>query len=341
MNKKVRIIDTCMRDGSHAIHHTYTPKIISAACKGLEKAGIYAVEVGHGAGLNGSLLQYGLAKCSDYELLTAARAQLKNTKLATLFCPGIATMKDMKEAREWGLDMVRVAVHCSEVDLGETHIIGAKKLGLETICFAMMCHVIDVNELVQNALKAKSYGADVFYMADSAGAFTPQDIRERVAALKDATGLPIGVHTHNNLGLGVGNAIAAVEAGADYVDGALQGLGAGSGNANTQALIAALEKMNVETGANFYTLCEVADKVIVPIIQEPIEVTSESATLGNVGIYSSFYLNTLKASKKFGIPYRVIFEELGRRKVIGGQEDMILDICYNMMNRGKEELEAQ
>jgi len=342
MSQKVRIIDTTMRDGSHALHHTQSPETVSNICACLERAGVYAAEVGHGAGLNGSLLQYGFGKYSDEALLTAARAQLHHTKLYDLFCPGIATMKDMRYAKEhYGLDGVRVAVHCSEADLGETHIQGGKELGLDVICFLMMCHLISIDELVENAMKAKSYGADVIYFADSAGAFTPQDIRDRVVALKQATGLPIGVHTNNNLGLGVGNVVAAVEAGADYVDGALNGLGAGSGNGCTQAIAAVLEKMHVDTGCDFYALCEAADKYVVPIMQRPLQVTSESCTLGKVGIYSSFYLNTLEASQKYGIPYQRIFEELGRRGAIGGQEDMILDICQAFMAEGKQDLEGQ
>lgn len=334
MNKKVKIIDTTMRDGSHALHHQQTPEYVANVCRGLEEAGIYAAEVGHGAGLNGSLLQYGFGKHSDQELLCAARQELKNTKLFDLFCPGIATMRDMKYAKEnYGLDGVRIAVHCSEADLGETHVKGAKDLGLEVISFLMMCHLISVDELVENALKCKEYGADIIYMADSAGAFVPQDIHDRVTALKEATGLPIGVHTHNNMGLGVGNVVAAVEAGADFVDGSLNGLGAGSGNASTQAVIAVLEKMQVETGCDFYRLCEVADQYVVPVMQRPLEVTSETCTLGKVGIYSSFYLDTMEAAKIHGIPYRVIFEELGRRGAIGGQEDMILDICYELKQK--------
>lgn len=332
MNKQVKIIDTTLRDGSHALHHTQSPQDVVHICTGLEQAGVYAAEVGHGAGLNGSLLQYGFGKYSDEKLLTAARSVLKNTKLFDLFCPGIATVKDMRHAKEhYGLDGIRVAVHCSEADLGETHIYSGKEMGLEVICFLMMCHLIDIDELVENALKAKSYGADTIYFADSAGAFTPRDIRDRVTALKDATGLPVGVHTHNNLGLGVGNVVAAVEAGADFVDGALNGLGAGSGNGCTQAIVAVLEKMQVKTGCDFYTLCETADKYVVPIIQRPLEVTSESCTLGKVGIYSSFYLNTLESAQKYNIPYHEIFEELGRRGAIGGQEDMILDICQEIL----------
>ena len=340
MSKSVKVIDTTLRDGSHALHHSQSPETVANVCAGLEKAGVYAAEVGHGAGLNGSLLQYGLLKYPESEILLAARKELHNTKLFDLFCPGIATMKDMRFAKEnYGLDGVRVAVHCSEADLGETHVVGGKELGLEVIGFLMMSHLISIEELVENAIKLKSYGADAVYFADSAGAFVPQDIRDRVIALKDATGLPIGVHTHNNLGLGVGNIVAAVEAGADFVDGALNGLGAGSGNGCTQAIVAVLEKMHVETGCDFYELCDVTDKYVVPIIQRPLEVTSESCTLGKVGIYSSFYLNTLAASKKYGIPYQRIFEELGRRGAIGGQEDMILDICYELMHEGKKELE--
>lgn len=340
MSTKVKVIDTTLRDGSHALHHTQSPETVAKLCDALEAAGLYAAEIGHGAGLNGSLLQYGLLKYPESELLMAAREHLHNTKFFDLFCPGIATMKDMRFAKEnYGLDGVRVAVHCSEADLGETHVQGGKELGLEVIGFLMMCHLISIDELVENAMKLKSYGADAIYFADSAGAFVPQEVRDRVVALKDATGLPVGVHTHNNMGLGVGNIVAAVEAGVDFVDGTINGLGAGSGNGCLQAIVAVLEKMHVETGCDFYKLCDVADKVIVPIIQRPLEVTSESCTLGKVGIYSSFYLNTLEAAKRYNIPYQKIFEELGCRGAIGGQEDMIMDICYEMMQQGKEELE--
>ena len=329
--KEVRIIDTTMRDGSHAIYHQYTPEQVSNICTGLEKAGVYAAEVGHGAGIGGSVLQYGLAKHTDKELLTAARSKLKNTKLATLLVPGLGTMKDLLAAKEYGLDIVRVAVHCTEVDVGAQHIRLGKKLGLETMGFMMMSHMISADELVEYAKMIEDYGADALYFADSAGALTMDDIVERISKLNEAISIPIGVHAHNNLGLGTANALMAAKLGANFIDSTLEGLGAGSGNANTQAVVAGLDKMGIKSSVDVYTLMEYSEKYVRPLVRHPIEVTNESITLGKVGVYSSFYLHVLEASERFGIPTKVIFEELGKRKVIGGQEDQIIDICYNYL----------
>ncbi len=329
--QKIKLIDTTLRDGSHAVHHQYTVEQIENICEGLEKAGVYAAEVGHGAGIGGSILSYGFAKHTDEEMIKAAKSKLKNTKLGTLLVPGLGTMEDLKAAAGYGLDMVRIAVHCTEVDVAEQHIGLAKELGLETILFFMMSHMISAEELAQNAKLAESYGADVIYFADSSGYMTPVDIQERVKAIKSVVSIPVGVHTHNNLGLGVGNAIAGAQAGADYLDGALEGQGAGSGNGNMQAIAAVLNKMGYETNADIYELLEVGEKYVRPLVQNSLEITNDSVMLGYVGIYSSFLLEVKEASKKFNIPSRLIFEELGRRKVVGGQEDQILDICYKIL----------
>lgn len=329
--QKIKLVDTTLRDGSHAVNHQYTVEQIANICKGLEKSGVYAAEVGHGAGIGGSILNYGLARHTDKEMLTAAKSQLKNTKLATLLVPGLGTMDDLKLAADCGLDMVRVAVHCTEVDVAEQHIKLAKELGLETVAFFMMSHMISAKELAEYAKMAEGYGSDVILFADSSGYMTPVDIRERVNEIKSAVKLPIGIHTHNNLGLGVGNVITAVEAGAQYVDGALEGQGAGSGNGNIQAVAAVLNKMGYDTGADIYELMEVGKTHVRPLIKNSLEITNESIMLGYIGIYSSFYLEVMEASKKFNIQPRLIFEELGRRKVVGGQEDQILDICYKIL----------
>lgn len=333
---KIRLIDTTLRDGSHAVHHQYTVEQIANICEGLERSGVYAAEVGHGAGIGGSILNYGFAKHTDEEMLTAAKSKLKNTKLGTLLVPGLGTMEDLKVAADCGLDLVRIAVHCTEVDVAEQHVGLAKKLGLETILFFMMTHMISPKELAQNAKLAVEYGADVIYFADSAGYMTPVDVRERVNEIKSVVNVPIGVHTHNNLGLGVGNAIAGAEAGAEYLDGALEGQGAGSGNGNMQAIAAVLNKMGYETNADVYKLMEVGETHVRPLVQHSLEITNDSIMLGYIGIYSSFLLEVKEASKKFNIPANLIFEELGRRKVVGGQEDQILDICYKILeNKNK------
>ena len=335
MKSKIRLIDTTLRDGSHAVSHQYTAQNIIDVCAGLEKGGVYAAEVGHGAGIGGSILEYGFAKETDKTMLSSARKVLKNTKLATLLVPGLGTMDDLRMAVDEGLDIVRVALHCTEVTAGEQHIMLGKKLGLETICFFMMCHMTTPEILAQQAKMAREYGADVIYLADSSGAMTPQQMRDRVNAVSAVVDCPIGVHTHNNLGLGVGNAIAAVECGVSYLDGTLEGQGAGCGNGNIQAITAVLDKMGIQTGADLYALMDVAEQYVRPLIKHSLEITNESVTLGYNGIYSSFYLHTKEASERYGIPAREIFSELGKRKVIGGQEDQIIDICYQIMDAKK------
>ncbi len=322
----VRLIDTTLRDGSHAVSHQYTAQNVMDICAGLEKGGVYAAEVGHGGGIGGSILEFGFAKESDKTLLSSARKVLKNTKLATLLVPGLGTMDDLRMAVDEGLDVVRVAIHCTEITAGEQHIMLGKKLGLETICFFMMCHMTTPELLAEQARMAREYGADVIYMADSSGAMTLQQMRDRVNAVKAVVDCPIGVHTHNNLGLGVGNAITAVECGATYLDGTLEGQGAGCGNGNLQAIVSVLDKMGVKSGADLYTLMDVAESSVRPLIAHSLEITNESVTLGHNAI------NTKEAAERYGIPARDIFAELGRRNVIGGQEDQIIDICYKIMD---------
>lgn len=337
MKKQVRLYDSTLRDGSHAVHHQYTAEIVRNVCRGLEEAGIYAAEVGHGGGLGGSTIQFGFGKETDETLLKAAKSVLKNTKLGVLLVPGLGTMEDLKMAAECGADIVRVAVHCTELDVGMQHIKLAKKLGLEAAAFFMMSHMISAEDLAIQAEIAQSYGVDYVFIADSSGAMTPQDIRERVVKVKEAVTVPVGVHCHNNLALGVGNSIAAYEAGADIIDGTLQGLGAGSGNTPTEVLAAVFSKMGVETGCDMFKLMDAGEKYIIPIKPRPIEVTNETLILGYTGIYSSFYLHTLDVAKRYNLDPRDIFVELGNRKVVGGQEDMIINVALDLIAKNKKE----
>ena len=334
--KMVRLIDTTLRDGSHAVHHQYTAENVGNICAGLEKAGVYAAEVGHGAGVGGSILTFGLAKTSDKDLLDAAASVLKNTKLSVLLVPGLGTMKDLELAASCGVKQVRVAVHCTEVDVGEQHIKLAKNLGLEAVSFLMMTHMTSPEKLAEQAKMAESYGADIVCMADSSGAMIPQEITARVGALKRAVNISIGVHTHNNMGLAIGNTMAAVEAGAEFVDGSLQGLGAGSGNAQSEVLAAVLKKAGIETGADFYALMDVGERYVRPLIKHSLEVTNESLIMGYAGLYSSFYLHTLDVAKRFGVDPRDIMIELGARKVVGGQEDQIVDVAVQLQKNKTE-----
>lgn len=331
--RSIRLIDSTLRDGSHAINHQYTPEKVAEICRGLEAAGVYAAEVGHGSGIAGSIINQGLLKTPEKDLYAAARANLKNTKLATLFCPGTAVIDDLYRARdEYGINMIRFALHCTEVDLGETHIIKAHEMGFECVGFMMMAHTISPDDIQHQAKLLADYGCDIIYFADSAGAMVPQDVRDRVQAIKEATGLPVGVHCHNNLGLAIGNEIAAIEAGADYVDGTLEGFGPSSGNANIAALASALRKMGMETGTDMYKLLD-AGKAVRPLMTSPLEVNDETIVLGTIGLYSSFYQHVMEESAKYDLNPFDVFEELGRRKCIGGQEDIIVEVVHKMANR--------
>lgn len=328
----IKIIDTTLRDGSHAVEHSFTPEQVKAVCKGLDQGGVYCAEVGHGAGIGGSVLQYGLGLYDTVDLIRAAKSVVKRMKIGTLLVPGLGTMEDLKKGKEAGLDLVRVAVHCTEADVGAQHIRLAKELGLEAIMFFMMTHMTSPEELAEQAALAETYGADAVYFADSAGALVPQQMKDRIEGAKRRVKLPIGIHTHNNLGLGVANAIAGVEAGCAYVDGSLEGLGAGSGNGNTQAIVAVLSKMGVETGCDMYKLIDTGAKTVRPLVRHSLEITGASIILGYIGVYSSFYLHVQEASQKYNIEEKQIFEELGKRKVVGGQEDQIIDICHKILD---------
>lgn len=329
--KNVKIFDSTLRDGSHAVHHQYTPEFVRELCAGMEAAGIFAVEVGHGAGLGGSTINFGFGKHEDDELLKAASSVLKNTKLSCLLVPGLGTLEDLKMAYDCGVNLVRVGIHCTELDVGLQHIKLAKELGMEACAFFMMSHLISADDLAVQTKIAEDNGADYVFIADSAGAMVPKDMKERVEKVKAVVSIPVGVHCHNNIGLGVGNSIAAYEAGADIVDGTLQGLGAGSGNTPTEALIAAFNKMGVDSGADLFKTMDISDRCISEIKPRPIEVTNDAIILGYAGIYSSFFLHTLDIAKRYNLDPKAIFVELGKRQVVGGQEDMIINVAQDML----------
>jgi 4-hydroxy 2-oxovalerate aldolase len=277
---------------------------------------------------------YGLGKHDTIELIAAAKSVASRMKVASLLVPGLGTMDDLRRGVDVGLDLIRVAVHCTEADVGAQHVMLGKKLGLETVMFFMMTHMTSPEALAQQAKMAEGYGADIIYFADSAGYMTAEQIEARVEAIRAAVHLPIGVHTHNNIGLGVSNAIAGIQAGCSFVDSTLEGLGAGCGNGNTQAITAVLEKMGYHTSCDLYQLIEVGSKEVRPLVRHSLENTGESIILGNIGVYSSFYLHVMEYVKLYGIAPRLIFEELGRRKVVGGQEDQIVEICHQILQKG-------
>jgi 4-hydroxy 2-oxovalerate aldolase len=331
---KVRITDVSLRDGSHPVFHQFTLDQIVRIAGALDAAGVPVLEVAHGDGLAGSSIQYGFSKVPDLELIEAAAATIKRAKLAVLLLPGIGTIHDLKEAHKRGARMARIATHCTEADISAQHIAAAKELGMETVGFLMMSHMLDAEPLARQAKLMESYGADLIYVVDSAGAQTMDMVHDRVTALRATLDAKthVGFHAHNNLGLGVGNAVTAVKAGADNIDGACRGLGAGAGNAATEAIVATFNKMGWETGIDLYGVMDVAEDIIggelgiTPIVNRP------SLVLGYAGVYSSFLRHAEIASKRFGVPAYKILEEVGKRKAVGGQEDLIIECAIELAN---------
>ncbi|WP_373756186.1 4-hydroxy-2-oxovalerate aldolase [Jeotgalibaca porci] len=334
MTKKPDVIVTevALRDGSHAVAHQYTIEQVVAVTEALNEAKVPYIEVTHGDGLGGSSLQFGMSKVRDIDLIKAAADVADYSKISVLLLPGVGTVQDLKEAVEAGAKMVRVATHVTEADVSREHIQVGKKLGLEVVGFLMMAHMASPEVIVEQAKLMESYGADVVYVTDSAGAMVPDQVRERVTALKENLSIPIGFHAHNNLGLAVGNSLVAIEAGATYIDGSIRALGGGAGNTQTEVLIAVLEKMGIETGVNLYKIMDTAEDIVAPLLPKPQEITRDSLTLGYAGVYSAFLLHAQRAACQFNLESRDILIKLGEIGVVGGQEDMIYDMAAKMAN---------
>ncbi len=330
LNRKVKIIDTTLRDGDHAVSHAYSPEEAANIARGLDQAGVYMIEAGHGDGLAGSSIQYGFSKYPEEENHKAVTGVITRARLCVLLLPGIGTVEELKAAHQNGARAARIATHCTEADISEQHIGVAKELGMFSIGALMMVHMIPPDELLAQARLMESYGADLIYYMDSAGALLPHQVNDRIRAARDALKVPIGFHAHNNLSLAVANELTAIEAGADYVDGCLRGLGAGAGNAQLEVLIAVLEKAGVETGVDLYAVMDTAEKFLDPLAKRPQVIDNASLILGYAGVYSSFLLHTFRAAEKFQVDYRDVLVELGRRKTVGGQEDWIIEVCAEM-----------
>ncbi|MFC8827342.1 4-hydroxy-2-oxovalerate aldolase [Streptomyces sp. NPDC057137] len=325
--------DTTLRDGSHSVRHQFTVEQVREVTRGLDHARVQVVEVTHGDGLGGSSFNYGFSHTSDVELLRAAREELAHSQLAALLIPGIGTVEQLKEAADAGIDVVRIATHCTEADIAVQHLQAAKDLGLETAAFLMLSHMISPEGLARQARIMRDAGADTLYVVDSAGALLPHQVTHRVQALRAELGddVPLGMHAHNNLGCGVANALAAAEAGAVILDGSLHGLGAGAGNAATEVLAAALDRAGARTGIDVLALTDVAEDVVARVCAGRLpSLDRGSLMLGYAGVYSSFLLHARRAAENFGVPESDIILELGRRRVVGGQEDMIIDVALEL-----------
>jgi 4-hydroxy-2-oxovalerate/4-hydroxy-2-oxohexanoate aldolase len=330
--KKITLHDNTLRDGMHPKRHRITLEQMIAVATGLDDARMPFLEVTHGDGLGGDSVNYGFPLHTDVEYLRAVIPLMKHTKVSALLVPGIGTIDHLKEAFDCGLHMVRVCTHCTEADVAEQHIIAARKMGLATAGFLMMAHMASPEKLVEQGKLMESYGAQTVYVTDSAGYLLPDGVTERVGALRASLRpeTEIGFHGHHNLAMGVANSLAAIEAGAMRIDGSTNGLGAGAGNTPLEVFVAVCNRMGIETGVDLYKIMDVAEDIVLPMMDHMVRVDRDALTLGYAGVYSTFLLFAKRASVKYGVPARDILVELGRRGMVAGQEDMIEDTAMTM-----------
>ncbi|MCL5041285.1 MAG: 4-hydroxy-2-oxovalerate aldolase [Gammaproteobacteria bacterium] len=333
--KKITLHDMTLRDGMHPKRHQISLEQMQNIAKGLDDAGIPLIEVTHGDGLGGSSVNYGFPAHTDEEYLKAVVPLMKHAKVSALLLPGIGTVDHLQMAREIGVNTIRVATHSTEADVSEQHINLARKLEMDTVGFLMMAHMNSPEGLAEQARLMESYGANCVYITDSAGYMLPEDVTARISAVRNAlkTDTEIGFHGHHNLAMGVANSIAAVAAGATRIDAAAAGLGAGAGNTPMEILVAVCQRMGIETGVDLFGIQDVADDLVVPIMDFPIRSDKDALTMGYGGVYGSFLLFAKRAEKKYGVSAREILVEMGRRGMVGGQEDMIEDTALTLLKQ--------
>jgi 4-hydroxy-2-oxovalerate/4-hydroxy-2-oxohexanoate aldolase len=331
----ITLHDMTLRDGMHPKRHQITLEQMVAIASALDEAGVPLIEVSHGDGLGGASINYGFPRHSDEEYLRAVVPKMKRARISALLLPGIGTVDELRMAADVGVGTVRVATHCTEADVAEQHLAMARKLGVDTVGFLMMAHMIEPEALLAQARIMEAAGAQTVYVTDSAGYLLPADVKLRIAALR--AGLrpetAVGFHGHHNLGMGIANSLAAIEAGAVRIDASAAGLGAGAGNTPLEVLVAVMDRMGIPHGVDLYKVMDVAEDRVVPIMDTPVRIDRDALILGYAGVYSSFLLFAQRAGARYGVSSRDLLVELGRRRTVGGQEDLIEDLAIDMARK--------
>lgn len=333
MSQYINITDATLRDGMHSVAHQFTPEQMAKVAAALEAAGVDAMQVGHGDGIGGASYNFGFSAATNEEYLDAVSAVVKRAKICVTCMPGIGTREHLRSAHEHGANMVRIATHCTEADISEQHVGLAKQLGMEAVGVLMLTHMNEPEGLAQQAKLLESYGADMVSLNDSAGAMLPRDVAARISTVKQAIKIPVSFHAHNNLGMAIANCLAALEAGATSLDGSLCGFGAGAGNAQTEVLVAVLQKLGYRIGVDLYKVMDAAEDLARPMLRRPPVSDRAALSCGYAGVVSSFLLHSFKAAERFGLEPRDILMECGRRRVVSGQEDMCVDVASELAAR--------